>query len=138
MIPKQICVIVVPILELSIRCAINMCLILLDNISSVNNPYFQATASKWTAVFISAIVLHYLVARVKCYGYVVLWNWTYCLYSYNLIWWCLKIWKFCRDGDGLGNDFFINFKKVLSILFLTFWLNCGLNQIMFRLLFLLA
>ena len=32
----------------------NIC-VLLDNISSVNNARFQATASKWTIVFISAI-----------------------------------------------------------------------------------
>ena len=56
LIPKRICVIVVPILELSIGCAIiYVCFILFDNTSSVNNARFQATASKWTIVFISAI-----------------------------------------------------------------------------------
>ena len=55
LIPKRTCVIVVPILELSIKCAIiYLCFILLDNISSVNNARFQAIASKWTIVFISA------------------------------------------------------------------------------------
>ena len=31
-------------------CHKRVCLILLDDISSVNNPYFQATASNWTIV----------------------------------------------------------------------------------------
>ena len=38
----------------------------------------------------------------------------------------------------IGKCFFINFKNILSILVLTFWLNGRLNQIMFRLLFLLV
>ena len=56
LIPNQICVIVVPILELSIRYVIiYVCFILHDNISSLNNARFQATASKWKIAFISAI-----------------------------------------------------------------------------------
>ena len=37
-----------------------------------------------------------------------------------------------------GKCFFVNFKTILPILVLTFWLNGGLNQIMFQLQFLLV
>ena len=46
----------------------------------------------------------------KYYGYVVSWNLKYYLCSYNLIWWCLD-WRFCGDGDGLGNAFLLTLNR---------------------------
>ena len=46
--------------------------------------------------------------------------------------------KILWRGWWFGKRFSINFKKILPILVLTFWLNGGLNQNMFRLLFLLV
>ena len=120
-IPKWICVIVVLILELSIRCSIiYRSFILLDNISCVNNARFQTIASKWTAVFISAIAWMFFAIWWRGWNIMVmLFYETYysrlvrlktCDSTSVMIWWCLD-WKFCRDSNGLGNAFLLILKR---------------------------
>ena len=119
LVPKWICVTVVSILELSIRCSIIfMCFILFDNFSSV-------IASGQLSLFLK---LHERPSLLGDEDKILQ---LFCFVKLDIL--PMQLWlnymmfrlKICGDGKVLGIFFIIiiNFKKNFPILLLTFWLN---------------